>query len=176
MQLRFLYPPRRPIEAWLSEDASRPIIAEVQKLLAGYGLYEGEISGCCDAATTQAIARFQTFRGLSPTGKLDPVTYCQLLAPAATADITPVSAGERAGGTLPRARIYLAKSLRRLTLYDGNTPLRNYPVAIGKPAPPPRKATSPSPARFSTPAASSAAAGWGSTSTPTASTAPIGPG
>ncbi len=136
MQLRFLYPPRRPIEAWLSEDASRPIIAEVQKLLAGYGLYEGEISGCCDAATTQAIARFQTFRGLSPTGKLDPVTYCQLLAPAATADITPVSAGERAGGTLPRARIYLAKSLRRLTLYDGNTPLRNYPVAIGKPATP----------------------------------------
>ncbi len=136
MQLRFLYPPRRPIEAWLKEGESRPIVAEVQKLLAGYGLYAGEPHGCYDAATADAVRRFQELRGLKPTGQLDPVTYCLLLAPAATADIQPAAVVERAVPTLPRAKIHIAKSVRRLTLYDGNTALRQYPIAIGKPVTP----------------------------------------
>lgn len=136
MQLRFLYPPHRPIEAWLKEGDSRPIIAEVQKLLAGYGLYAGEAHGCFDAATADAVKRFQELRGLPPTGQLDPVTYCQLLAPAATADIRPVAADDRAVAYLHRAKIQIVKSVRRLTLFDGNTALRQYPVAIGKPSTP----------------------------------------
>ncbi|MDT8903700.1 L,D-transpeptidase family protein [Anaeroselena agilis] len=136
MQLRFLIPAHRFVEAWLNEDESRPIVAEIQRLLAGYGLYAGEAHGCYDAATAGAVSRFQELRGLKPTGRFDPVTYCQLLTPAATADIRPVAAVDRAAAFLPRAKIHITKSTRSLTLYDGNTALRQYPVAIGKPSTP----------------------------------------
>ncbi len=136
MQLRFLYPPRRPIEAWLAEDESRPIVAEVQKLLAEYGLYTGEAHGRFDAATAEAVRRFQELRGLKPTGRLDPVTYCLLLPSAATAEITPVPAAERATALLARPSILITKSARSLTLLNANSPLRQYPIAIGKPSTP----------------------------------------
>ncbi len=136
MRLRFLYPLHRPLAAWLGEDESRPIVAEVQKMLAGYGLYAGEAHGRYDAATAEAVRRFQELRGLSPTGRLDPVTYCLLLPSAATADITPVPATDRAGVLLARASILITKSVRSLTLLNGNTPLRQYPIAIGKPGTP----------------------------------------
>lgn len=136
MQLRFLYPPRRPSEAWLAAGQSRPLVAEVQKLLAGYGLYTGEAHGCFDAATAEAIKRFQVLRGLNPSGELDPVTYCQLLPPAEIADIKTTAVKKRAAAGLARANILITKSARRLTLLDGNATLRQYPIAIGKPATP----------------------------------------
>jgi lipoprotein-anchoring transpeptidase ErfK/SrfK len=136
MQLRFLFPPRRPLEAWLPENESRPIVAEIQKMLVGYGLYAGEAHGRFDAATAEAVRRFQELRGLAPTGSLDPVTYCLLLPASATADIAPVPAAKRAVASLARASILITKSVRRLTLLNGSTPLRQYPVAIGKPATP----------------------------------------
>lgn len=37
---------------------------------------------------------------------------------------------------LPRANILIKKSSRLLTLFDGNTAVRNYSIAIGKPATP----------------------------------------
>lgn len=136
MQLRFLYPPRRPAEAWLACGQSRPIVAEVQKMLADYGLYVGEAHGCFDAATAEAVRKFQILRGLSPTGQLDPVTYCLLLPPASVADTQPTAAPQRAAAGLARGSIQITKSARRLTLFDGNTALRQYPIAIGKPATP----------------------------------------
>jgi lipoprotein-anchoring transpeptidase ErfK/SrfK len=136
MQLRFLYPPRRPAEAWLAADQARPLVAEVQKLLAGYGFYAGEAHGRFDAATAEAVKRFQAFRGLKPTGQLDPVTYCMLLPAAATDEIEPTAAPIRAATGLARANVLIAKSARRLTLFDGKAALRQYPIAIGKPATP----------------------------------------
>jgi len=135
MQLRFLFPPSRPAEAWLTANQSRPIIAEVQKLLTGYGLYSGVAHGSFDPATAAAVKRFQELRGLSPTGQLDPVTYCRLL-PAAVVDVPETAGPKRAAVTLARASILITKSSRRLTLFDGHTSLRQYPVAIGKPATP----------------------------------------
>jgi Uncharacterized protein conserved in bacteria len=135
MQLRVLFPPNRLLDSWLTEGASRPIVTEVQKMLAGYGLYSGEPHGRFDTATCEAIKRFQELRGLNPTGQCNPVTYCQLLTPAARIDVRPAGGGRAVSG-VARASILITKSVRRLTLLDGNTALRQYPVAIGKPSTP----------------------------------------
>jgi len=63
------------------------------------------------------------------------ISYCQSL-PAAEREITPVVRSERGSFVLPRANILIIKSQCQLTLFDGNSPLRQYPVAIGKPATP----------------------------------------
>lgn len=63
------------------------------------------------------------------------ISYCQSL-PAATSEVTPVARADRASFVLPRANILLVKSQRQLTLFDGNSPVRQYPVAIGKPSTP----------------------------------------
>lgn len=135
MQLRYLFPPHRPGLAWLAEEKGRALIAEVQKLLNEHDLFRGTAHGCLDAATFEAIRRFQESKGISPTGYIDPVTYCLLLPAAAALDIEPqVQARAKVG--LTRASILITKSVRRLTIYDGNSALRQYPVAIGKPATP----------------------------------------
>ncbi len=63
------------------------------------------------------------------------ITYCQNL-PATTMEVTPTTQVARKSNSLPRANILLVKSQRQLTIFNGNSPLRQYPVAIGKPATP----------------------------------------
>lgn len=63
------------------------------------------------------------------------ITYCHNL-PATVQEVIPVPYVGRASHTLPRANILLVKSQRQLTLFNGNSPLRQYPVAIGKPSTP----------------------------------------
>jgi peptidoglycan hydrolase-like protein with peptidoglycan-binding domain len=46
-------------------------IAEIQTALAADGSYQGEPNGKWDAATIQAMTKFQTAHGLSPTGKIN---------------------------------------------------------------------------------------------------------
>lgn len=63
------------------------------------------------------------------------ISYCHS-QPANVTEISPVPLVGRASFTLPRANILLIKSQRQLTLFDGNSPIRQYPVAIGKPSTP----------------------------------------
>ena len=42
----------------------------------------------------------------------------------------------RSATALSQARVMILKSARTLMLYNGNTPVRQYPVALGKPATP----------------------------------------
>lgn len=63
------------------------------------------------------------------------IVHCHSL-PAETMEVTPVPSTARNSHVLPRANILLVKSQRQLTLFDGNSPLRQYPVAIGKPSTP----------------------------------------
>jgi lipoprotein-anchoring transpeptidase ErfK/SrfK len=62
------------------------------------------------------------------------ISYCQNLT-ATTEEVIPISP-IRASHILPRANILLVKSQRQITLFDGNNPVRQYPVAIGKPSTP----------------------------------------
>lgn len=134
MQVRIIALPHRLGLVRFDEGDVHTLIGVTQKLLARHNLYYGETNGRLDGRTMEAISRFQESRGLNPTGVLDPLTYCRL-QPAAEREISP-AAKPRAAYGLARANILIAKASRHLTLFDGNSPLRQYPVAIGKPATP----------------------------------------
>lgn len=53
-------------------------IREIQSALAGEGAYTHEPNGKWDAATVEAMKRFQAAHGLNPSGKLDALTLQKL--------------------------------------------------------------------------------------------------
>jgi len=53
-------------------------IREIQAALARDGSYPGQPSGKWDATTVEAMKRFQSSHGLTPTGKLDALTLQKL--------------------------------------------------------------------------------------------------
>lgn len=134
MLLRFLFPPFRPGLAWRSEDC-RQLVTEVQTLLSGYEIYHGPVHGVFDAATGEAVSKFQANQGLKPTGRFDPTTYCRLLSAASVVALEPAHT-RRPTLVYRRVNVLITKSLRRLTLYDNSIPIRQYPIAIGKPSTP----------------------------------------
>jgi len=134
MQVRMIYLPHRLAAAKFEEGDRHPLIGEIQRLLANQGLYPTEAHGNYDANTVEAVSRFQENGQLPVTGHVDPLTFCRLQH-AAVIEVPPAST-PRATTGLPRANILITKASRELTLFDGNTPLHHYPVAIGKPSTP----------------------------------------
>ncbi|HMM20790.1 MAG TPA: L,D-transpeptidase family protein [Selenomonadales bacterium] len=134
MKVRIIHLPHCPGQARFAEGDHHPLIAVIQKLLTDYNLYEGSAHGIYDTRTAEAISRFQEFRGLKPTGAVDPITYCRLQA-AAESEVEPLNK-PRAKVGLVKGNILISKSVRQLTLFDSNKPLRQYPIAIGKPSTP----------------------------------------
>ena len=135
MQIRVIYLPYRNLAAAnFTEDSHHPMICEIQKLLYNHGLYHSDFHGFYDANTVDAVSNFQEINGLAVTGEINPITYCRLHK-TTTKEITPVVKPLR-NQFLSRANILIAKSSRQLTLFEGNSPLHQYPVAIGKPATP----------------------------------------
>lgn len=57
-------------------------------------------------------------------------------SPGQLYEIQPRQHPENSTRALARANILIIKAQRQLTLFDGNTPLRQYPLGIGKPATP----------------------------------------
>jgi peptidoglycan hydrolase-like protein with peptidoglycan-binding domain len=53
-------------------------IEEIQTALARENAYQGEPNGKWDAATIEAMKKFQSANGLSPTGKIDALTLQKL--------------------------------------------------------------------------------------------------
>lgn len=136
MQIRLIYPPRGLRELTLSEGYKHPIVIEIQQALAKLGLYLASPHDTYDAQTGEAIASFQESQNLTATGSLDPLTYCRLQK-AVSLEISPIRKETRAAiNSLSRANILITKSNRQLTLFSGNTPYRQFPVAIGKPSTP----------------------------------------
>lgn len=134
MQVRLIYPFRDLKETFLSEGDKHPVVVELQQSLAKLGLYHAAAKDVFDAETSEAIASFQEIEHIAVTGKLNPITYCRLQK-AVSQEILPIKKETRAS-VLPRANILITKSNRQLTLFTGNTPYRQYPVAIGKPSTP----------------------------------------
>jgi len=138
VNIHFLYPAcRLALLPTLSQlDYCHPLIAQLQEKLAARGLYTDTPDGVYNLLTQEAVTRFQQEENLPATGLLNPLTFSRLWA-ARHLTLSPASQPQqRAQLALPRANILIAKQRRQLTLFDGNTPLRNYPVAIGKPATP----------------------------------------
>ncbi|MBP2628334.1 MAG: ErfK/YbiS/YcfS/YnhG family protein [Firmicutes bacterium] len=135
MNLRILYLPHSLADITLQEDRSSPLVGEIQQMLIDHNLYHGPITNKYDAATSQAITLFQEEEKLPATGMIDGVTYCRLHQ-ASISQITLSPITKRADFTLPRGNILITKSSRQLTLFNGNDPVRQYPVGIGKQATP----------------------------------------
>jgi peptidoglycan hydrolase-like protein with peptidoglycan-binding domain len=53
-------------------------ITEIQEALAKKGVYSGSTTGQWDDSTTDAMKKFQTANGLTPSGKLDALTLQKL--------------------------------------------------------------------------------------------------
>lgn len=62
-------------------------INEIQSALAKNGSYSGEPSGKWDDSTVSAIRKFQSSRGLNPTGRLDAPTLQKLGLGSTTAGV-----------------------------------------------------------------------------------------
>jgi peptidoglycan hydrolase-like protein with peptidoglycan-binding domain len=135
MQVRMIYLPHRLAAARFEEGDRHPLIGEIQRLLTNQGLYFTEVHGKFDANTAEAVSQFQENGQLRVTGHVDSLTYCRLQH-ATVIEVAPPDNPPRSNTGLPRANILITKASRELTLFDGNTPLRHYPVAIGKPSTP----------------------------------------
>lgn len=135
MNLRLLYLPHSLADITLWEDRSDPLIGKIQQMLIDHHLYHGPITSKYDATTSQAILLFQEEENLPATGLVDGVTYCRLHQ-ATSRQIIPLPATKRADFALPRANILITESSRQLTLFNGNDPIHQYPIGIGKSATP----------------------------------------
>ena len=64
-------------------------IGEIQAALATNGSYDGVPTGKWDASTADALRKYQSAHGLSPTGKLDALTLQKLGLGSETAGVAP---------------------------------------------------------------------------------------
>ncbi|MGI6092011.1 MAG: murein L,D-transpeptidase [Veillonellaceae bacterium] len=134
MNIRRIYLPHSLGLLGMASDNSR-LLPEIHRLLKKHGCYEGAEHNLYDSNTREAIAEFQMRQGLRPTATLDHTTYCRLFD-AAVSEIEPIEKTDRVYGTLANANILITKSNRQLTLFNGKTTIRQFPVAIGKPSTP----------------------------------------
>lgn len=118
----------------LTDGCQHPLVHQIQQKLAQRGLYTGKIHGIWETETKDALQRFQNFEQL-PAAGLDPITYCRLNKYDKLIKITP-SVAARASSALKRANILITKTNRQLTIFNGNTPVKQFPIAIGKPSTP----------------------------------------
>lgn len=108
---------------------------QVGLMLQMKGFYLKPNQGIHSAQISEAIRVFQKSEKLSPTGILDPITYCRL-CDADISEIISVIESRRADITMAEGRILINKSSRQLLLFNGSRQVRNYPVGIGKPSTP----------------------------------------
>lgn len=73
---------------------------------------------------------------LLASGPVDPITYCRNI-PGTAFEVSPAARPQgSSAAAFARGNILISKGARQLTLFDGNTPIKHYPVAIGKPSTP----------------------------------------
>ncbi|MBU2702131.1 peptidoglycan hydrolase-like protein with peptidoglycan-binding domain [Sporomusaceae bacterium BoRhaA] len=134
MLVRIIFPEAKLTSDCLIFRQQPALMKEIQQLLQTKKFYHGQITGLCDAETLSAITQFQEREGLR-IGTVTALTLCRLL-PAVTQSIAPQTQTRRAKGPSSPAHILIQKGPRQLTLFNGKTPIRTYPVAIGKPSTP----------------------------------------
>ncbi|HEY3426305.1 MAG TPA: L,D-transpeptidase family protein [Negativicutes bacterium] len=135
MHIRKLYLPYPLAQLTFSNEIKQPLLQQIQRILRMKGFYQGSEQNTYTAKASEAILQFQKAEKLAPTGSLDPITYCRLFA-ADILEIVSVKDNRNADLTLERGSIFINKSIRQLTLFNGNSQVRSYPVGIGKPSTP----------------------------------------
>lgn len=135
MNIRKLYLPHSLSQLDFTKNRNCHLLCGIHRLLKARGFYSGPEQDVYSSDTQEAILKFQQAQKIAATGQLDAATYCRLLE-APLEEITTVSDDRRTNVRLVRATIMIAKARRQITLFDGNTAVRYYPCAIGKPSTP----------------------------------------
>ena len=134
MLVRTVFPKSKLINECLKEGQRHVLLKEIQELLRSKEFYQGQINGLYDQATATAITLFQELEGLK-TGAVTALTLCRLLT-ATTQSITIQPSVVRTRQAQSNVHVLIQKGTKELTLFNGNTQVRNYPIAIGKPSTP----------------------------------------
>jgi len=105
-------------------------VRELQNRLQQLGFYTGRCDGVYDSTTATAVRSFQKSRKQPSTGRVDHITWKQLGEGCEHRAATD-------SPTTPR-NVSILVDLEKLTLtvFDGERPVREYPVAAGKPSTP----------------------------------------
>jgi peptidoglycan hydrolase-like protein with peptidoglycan-binding domain len=69
---------RRPVKPRAQLTPTSERISEIQSALAGQGAFQGDPTGRWDDGTVEAMKKFQSAQGLTPSGKLDARTLERL--------------------------------------------------------------------------------------------------
>lgn len=135
MNIRKLYLPRSLSQLDFTRNKNGHLICDIHRLLKARGFYSGPDHDLYDSGTQEAVLRFQQAEKIAPTGLIDAATYCRLCN-GATTEITPAKDDCRTRVQIARGTILINKARRQITLLNGNTAIRQYPCAIGKPSTP----------------------------------------
>jgi len=117
-----------PILKVTDPPLSGEYIADLQKLLKSAGYYSGEITGCFDAATGEAVKKFEQDQGLNPDGNVGTRTWDALVP---LFEKTVAVESEKEG---PKGEISILIDVNKCqlsVLADGKV-FKTYPVAVGK--------------------------------------------
>lgn len=112
------------------------IVAEVQSILKKRGYFTDEITGLYNYVTKEALLRFQEDENIRSTPNITPLTYCRLKNSYSINIAQHHNPCRFNSDYLNRPNILISKASRFLTLFDGNRPYNQFPIAIGKPSTP----------------------------------------
>lgn len=135
MLVRTVFPTNRLICSGLKAGEENALLKEVQQLLHDKDFYHGPINGLYDKETAAALTLFQMKEGLK-TGGITALSLCRLLNAAKQSSVATRLPLSRIQRPPTNVHVLIQKGVRQLTLFNGKTAVRNYPVAIGKPSTP----------------------------------------
>ncbi len=135
MNVRTIFLSHSLAEINIANEEKLLLSQQIRHLLQMKGFDQKKEQNTYTDEMSEAILRFQTAEKLTPTGRLDPITYCHLCHANVT-EIIPVKSIRHADLTLPQGKIFIRKSSRQLSLFNGSRQVCSYPVGIGKPSTP----------------------------------------
>ncbi len=113
---------------YMTEPAIKgPDVMELQSRLLDLGYNPGPLDGIFGPSTKKAVEAFQKERGLKITGQVDYSVWEELaegISPYKTVTVKAPPEGE--------IKLVIDLDRQRLTVYAGNKPFQEFPVAIGK--------------------------------------------
>jgi peptidoglycan hydrolase-like protein with peptidoglycan-binding domain len=118
---------------YLTPGHTGDAVFSLQNRLKILGLFTGDMTGVYDTNTQKAIQLFQEANGLPIDGVTGWKTYLCLWRDAGT-EVSPVTPVVTLAAS--NASLRINRSARSLSIYQGNSLYRQYPIAVGKPGTP----------------------------------------
>lgn len=135
MKIRKIYLDQSLADSNIAKTGTNSLPQHIEHMLQIKGFHQNSEWDHSTAPSNGALLHFQETEKITPTGILDPITYCRLYD-ADISEIITVKEAARADMTLAQGKILINKTSRQLLLFNGNRQVRNYPVGIGKPSTP----------------------------------------